>query len=303
MSNEEPIEVALGEIEGLSPKLFLNAMPKSGLHALVQACMPLMMPFAVHNWLGSFGHHSFTLEWESIEYITAFLRVQRPGTFVMGHMGYRKDIFEAMEGAKITQVIAIRDLRDVAVSQMYHIKSTDESKHRHDGRAHYAGMTDEELLIAIIEGVDIYAGLIDRWEAYAGWLEADPPWTLILRYEQLVGNPLECIGTILRFVLGDAAGKQGMVTRISQKDYDNARAQMLMSMNRRDVKGNFRRGEPGEWREAFTPKVERVFKEHAGDWLIKLGYAEDKDWTATDEVLPATITTNHHQQEVAHATL
>ena len=42
--------------------------------------------------------------------------------------------------------------------------------------------------------------------------------------------------------------------------------------------GTFRKGQPGNWREHFTPANKALFKEQAGDLLIHLGYEQDNSW-------------------------
>jgi hypothetical protein len=49
-----------------------------------------------------------------------------------------------------------------------------------------------------------------------------------------------------------------------------------------DAKSHFRKGVAGDWRNHFTPKLERIFKERYGELLVKLGYESDLDWTAED---------------------
>jgi hypothetical protein len=40
----------------------------------------------------------------------------------------------------------------------------------------------------------------------------------------------------------------------------------------------FRSGKTGEWRKYFTEEHKRMFKDVAGDLLIRLGYERDRDW-------------------------
>jgi len=40
----------------------------------------------------------------------------------------------------------------------------------------------------------------------------------------------------------------------------------------------FRSGKTGEWKKHFTPEHKKLFKDVAGDLLIKLGYEKDKGW-------------------------
>jgi hypothetical protein len=40
----------------------------------------------------------------------------------------------------------------------------------------------------------------------------------------------------------------------------------------------FRSGKTGEWKKHFTPEHMKLFKDVAGDLLIRLGYEKDNDW-------------------------
>jgi hypothetical protein len=40
----------------------------------------------------------------------------------------------------------------------------------------------------------------------------------------------------------------------------------------------FRSGKTGEWKRHFTPPHKKIFKEVAGDLLVKLGYEKNNDW-------------------------
>jgi hypothetical protein len=42
--------------------------------------------------------------------------------------------------------------------------------------------------------------------------------------------------------------------------------------------GTFRKGQPGNWKEYFTPANKVLFKEMAGDLLTRLGYERNQDW-------------------------
>jgi hypothetical protein len=45
-----------------------------------------------------------------------------------------------------------------------------------------------------------------------------------------------------------------------------------------DPSSFFRKGIAGDWQNVFTEEDKRVFKEEAGDLLIKLGYEESDQW-------------------------
>jgi hypothetical protein len=40
----------------------------------------------------------------------------------------------------------------------------------------------------------------------------------------------------------------------------------------------FRSGKTGEWEKHFTKEHKKIFKDVAGDLLIRLGYEKDNDW-------------------------
>ena len=40
----------------------------------------------------------------------------------------------------------------------------------------------------------------------------------------------------------------------------------------------FRAGKTGSWKQYFTPEHKKLFKEIAGDLLIRLGYEANNDW-------------------------
>ena len=52
----------------------------------------------------------------------------------------------------------------------------------------------------------------------------------------------------------------------------------LQTLVAEDPSSFFRKGVVGDWRNVFTERDKYVFKEEAGDLLIKLGYEEDSDW-------------------------
>jgi len=40
----------------------------------------------------------------------------------------------------------------------------------------------------------------------------------------------------------------------------------------------FRSGKTGEWKKHFTDEHKKIFKDVAGDLLVKLGYEENNGW-------------------------
>jgi Sulfotransferase domain len=46
-----------------------------------------------------------------------------------------------------------------------------------------------------------------------------------------------------------------------------------------DARNHYRKGLAGDWRNHFTPRHVKFFKEHYGDLLLKLGYETHPDWS------------------------
>jgi len=40
----------------------------------------------------------------------------------------------------------------------------------------------------------------------------------------------------------------------------------------------FRSGKTGEWKKYFTPEHKKIFKDVAGDLLVRLGYEQSNNW-------------------------
>ena len=41
---------------------------------------------------------------------------------------------------------------------------------------------------------------------------------------------------------------------------------------------HYRKGQPGDWVNHFTPKVRQLFKDRYGELLVRLGYESDTSW-------------------------
>ena len=140
----------------------------------------------------------------------------------------------------------------------------------------YKLKSQEEILKAVITGIEGYPGLIERWETYAGWY--DSQWALKLHFEHMIDNPRPTAELIVRYVYGRAAQAKGLRITLDGEDVDKLVDTMLIMSKRTDLSATFRKGTTQQWKEEFTPEVTKLFKERAGDWLIKMGYEKDNDW-------------------------
>jgi hypothetical protein len=230
-------------------------------------------------WVGSFYGNSWTTDWVKFPYIHMRINGFPKGTFMMGHMGYKKEIEELFLERGIIMLFAYRDLRDVVVSQTYHIENEDVEIAKHIGKKEgiYDGMSHEEVMLSTITGIDRFPGVFDRWKLFAPWL--DIPWVHKVRYEDMVLDTEKTMQKILQYILQNEFDDAPFIP-ILYDDVVKATVEKGIQ-NRHDTKkhASFRKGIVGNWKDEFTPKVKSAFKEHDTEgWLERLGYAQGNDW-------------------------
>lgn len=279
--------------EPLAPKLYLNGFPKSGLHLLWCWSLPFVQgpAWVPRPWAGSFQGFAWTTKWSDTDELFARLDKLRPGTYLKAHTGHREDIEQKLWDNGIAHVFVYRDLRDVAVSQVYHIlnakRELDENGHIlfHPGAEQIREHLDDnfdEILGAVIAGFGPWAGLIERWELYAGWLKST--WTLSLRYEDMRHKAFDTAQLVIRYVYGRTARAAGLKLTFFQEDLNKATEYLLkVADDARPYSPTFRKGKTGGWKEHFRPEHVELWRKHdPTDWVTRLGYEWDN---LTDELV------------------
>lgn len=258
------------------PTLYLNGFPKSGLHLAVRYVlgMDLKAHNPTYNWMGT---NPWTVEMSNLHIWGKNVATLQEGEFVKGHTGYLKTIEALFIMLGIGVVFVYRDLRDVVVSQMFHVLNKDDERYKHPNKALYQSMkSNEDVMLAIIEGADKYDGIISRWETYAPWLDSE--WILPLRYEEMISNQYNTANKIYDYSL-DIMQKSSDIVGVAPPEFRNIMLQrMIGEANNRKMSPTYRKGKSGGWRDHFTPKVIDSFKRHDNGWLVKLGYEESEDW-------------------------
>ena len=279
MTDSTPAQKTLVEIK---PRMYLNGMPKVGLHRVLLLaacyCSPAIDGKA---WAGSFKGNAFTTEWYPDKLFFNKLAGLTPGTYLRGHMGYREDIERFLWHLGAGVVFVYRDLRDVLVSQTYHSRSVDRETWSHPEKELFAGMTFEEAMIANLVGIQgdefKYVSLRDRWEQYAPWMDVE--WALKVRFEYTLEHPLEFAADFVGYMYGRFASAYGDTFEATREALMGEAEVVAPAM---DDDGKliltYRKGTAGQWRDEFTPYVKRLFKAQMGDWLVRLGYEDDDQW-------------------------
>ena len=259
----------LGELER-APIVLGNAMPKSGSHLIIQVLQGLRR-------VGPFVNPGFPpvnrLEDNRKlpdDAVLANIRSMRPGDIGYGYVSATQPFVATLTQPGRATIFVYRDPRDMIISHIFYATQMHPD---HWMRRYYTETlhTMEERISAAIQGVEAPGSELtpvrQRYEGYMGWLEQ--PEVLSLRFEDLILDrqaALECLLSYLE--------RRGLALK-TPRSQAVATLQAAIAPKK---SGTFRKGQPGNWREHFTEANKALFKEKAGDLLIRLGYERDKNW-------------------------
>lgn len=254
------------------PVLFANSFPKSGTHLLSQIIegFARLGPAVVSGLPVILTYDNISGSKRPQADILADLQRLRPGDIGYGHLHAGPPIVRCLCQEGWASFFIYRDPRDVVVSHVYYLT---EMEPGHIHREYYLHELDsfEARLATSIRGLPgspvEFPDIAGRFEPFLGWLQQ--PEVLALQFEALVHEPKMQLKRILRH--GRARGfpiqvEEAEALKRLQEAVDPARSP------------TFRSGKTGGWRQHFTPDITALFKETAGDLLIRLGYEEDNDW-------------------------
>jgi sulfotransferase 6B1 len=111
-----------------------------------------------------------------------------------------------------------------------------------------------------------FPNIAGRFAPYIGWL--DRPEVLNLHFEDFIHDRQATLNRIIdHFIVRVPLS----VSRTSILEY------LETSINPKKSP-TFRSGKTGEWKKHFNDEHKAIFKEIAGDLLVKLGYESSYDW-------------------------
>ena len=264
------------------PRALLNGFPKAGLHMLEQMVRVILAPSQVGRggspWIGTYKWSGWSMLWQDMRHYLWRLSCLERGTYLKGHNGYHADIANLLRYGNIAHIFLFRDLRDVAVSQAHHIwdKNT-RWQHEHKDLYRALGSYDA-VLMAVIEGLGPYPGVVERWAEYAPWLENEH--ALRLEYSQMRGNMEKAARVIALFLIQKATellegANYGV--EIAHEEMDKLAKRMVAAAEQPSL--TLRKGVSGGWQDDFTEAHIEAFKRSDKDgWLVRLGFEENEDW-------------------------
>ncbi len=253
-----------------APPIFGNSKPKSGSHLLLQILngFTRIMPY---KYVDADPIRTIRKDGgrRTEDEILSDLRDVPKGVIGWGYVDATPENASFLTSAGRVNYFIYRDPRDMLVSQVFFATDMHEGHGMHE---YYRSLADfgERLKIAIT-GIDrdgLYmVNVKQRYEGVFQWLEQKH--VMCIRFEDLIDHRDATLNAML-----DEVEKTGYVIPTSREKA----LSVLVEAIQPKKSHTFRSGKTGGWKEHFTEKHRKHFKEVAGDLLVRLGYEQNNDW-------------------------
>lgn len=252
------------------PALLGISFPKSGTHLLDQILLGFsnVAPYAKRL-------HSFYAEYEgesglkrTLEQAITWIKSLSSRDIASAHLFARSEIIQHVCSSSFIPYFIFRDPRDVVVSHVFYVTDMETRHVHHD---YYASLPDfdSRLKVSILGKPDSnieFLNIADRFAPYLGWL--DQPAVMKIHFEDVVNDRVSTLNRIIDHFLA----------RVPLQTSRELILDSLEAAINPNKSPTFRSGKTGEWKKYFTEEHEKIFKDVAGDLLVRLGYEKDKDW-------------------------
>lgn len=255
---------------GETPPIFGNAKPKSGSHLLLQVLNGLchIAPYRYVEEEPIRVTRSDGGRWTVDDVLTALRHIPQ-GVIGWGYLDAKPENVAFLCRPERVNYFIYRDPRDLLVSQVYFATEMREEHGMHD---YYRSLPDVAARLKVaIRGIDKDGlRMVSVRERYAGvfkWLAQ--PSVMCIRFEDLIDNRTTTLNAML-----DQVEKTGYKIPTARKKS----VEILMEAIQPKKSHTFRSGKTGGWRAHFSDEHKTLFKEVAGDLLVRLGYEKSNDW-------------------------
>ncbi|MCX6078930.1 MAG: sulfotransferase domain-containing protein [Chloroflexi bacterium] len=253
-----------------APQIFANAKPKSGSHLLLQI-MNGFCQIAPYAYVAAHPIRTINARGgrRTDDQVLTELKAVRPGVIGWGYVDATPKNLAFLNKPERANYFIYRDPRDMLVSHVFFATDMHTS---HGMHAFYQTLPDfNSRLKVAITGVDqnglFMVNVRKRYEGVFEWLEQTS--TLSLRFEDLIDNRNITLNRML-----DQLEKTGYAIPTPR-----AKAlEILVDAIQPNKSHTFRSGKTGGWKDHFNAENKRLFKDVAGDLLIRLGYEQNNDW-------------------------
>ena len=253
-----------------APPIFGNSKPKSGSHLLLQILngFTRIMPYA---YVAAEPIRTIRKEGErrSINDVASDLQSVPRGVIGWGYVEATPENVAVLCQPGHVNYFIYRDPRDMLVSQVFFATDMHEE---HGMHTFYKSLPNfgERLKVAIT-GIDRDGlKMVNVRQRYVGvfhWLEQSQ--VMCIRFEDVINK---CDAT-LNAMLGEVEKTGYQIPTPREKALE-----ILVEAIQPKKSHTFRSGKTGGWKEHFTEEHKALFKDVAGDLLVRLGYEESNNW-------------------------
>ena len=256
-----------------APAVFGNSKPKSGSHLLLQILngFTQIMPY---RYLDADPIRTIEKEGgrKKNEEIVGKLKSVPRGVIGWGYVEATPENVAFLCQPDRVNYFIYRDPRDMLVSQVFF--ATDMRK-EHGMHEFYKALPDfgERLKVAIT-GIDrdgLYmVNVKQRYEGVFQWLDASrQKHVMCIRFEDLIDDRDVTLSSML-----DEVEKTGYKIPTPREKA----LSILVEAIQPKKSHTFRSGKTGGWKQHFTAEHKELFKDVAGDLLVRLGYEQNNNW-------------------------
>ncbi len=253
-----------------APPIFGNSKPKSGSHLLLQILngFTRILPY---RYVDADPIRTITRDGRrrtSDEVLSDLENVPK-GVIGWGYLEATRDNISFLTSSGRVNYFIYRDPRDMLVSQVFFATDLYEE---HGMHAYYRSLPDFSARLKVaITGIDRdglrMVSVKQRYEGVFQWLEQKD--VMCIRFEDLINDRQAALTAML-----DEVEKTGCKIPAPRP----RALSVLMDAIQPKKSHTFRSGKTGGWREHFSDEDKKLFKDVAGDLLVKLGYEKDNDW-------------------------
>jgi sulfotransferase 6B1 len=253
-----------------APPIFGNSKPKSGSHLLIQilAGFTQIMPY---KYVAADPIRTITKQGrrrQNNDILADFLHLPH-GVIGWGYIEATPENIAFLCRPNRANYFIYRDPRDMLVSQVFFATDMNEEHGMHE---YYNSLPDVgKRLNVAITGIDRdglhMVSVKQRYEGVFQWL--DQKYVMCLRFEDLINNRDATLNAML-----DEVERTGYKIPTPREKA----LPILIEAIQPKKSHTFRSGKTGGWREHFTEEHKKLFKDVAGDLLVRLGYEKSNNW-------------------------
>jgi hypothetical protein len=253
-----------------APPIFGNSKPKSGSHLLLQILNGLTI-ISPYRYVDAEPIRTIKKDGgrRTADDILADLKHIPNGVIGWGYVEASPENISFLCQPDRVNYFIYRDPRDMLVSQVFFATDMHEE---HGMHTYYNSLPDFGARLNVaITGIDrdgLYmVSVKQRYESVFQWLEQKH--VMCICFEDLINNRDATLNAML-----DEVERTGYEVPTPREKALSVLVDAIQPKKSR----TFRSGKTGDWKEHFTEEHKKLFKDVAGDLLVRLDYEKNNDW-------------------------